>query len=106
MDETTRQPGTTAGEPAAANRPRPFRQDEEGDPGLAGPAGKKRSVHLIGGLALLVIVLAAAAYVGGRLLNRGPAGAAGGQAMMARGEGGVARSFVAGAGQGAATKYS
>ncbi len=71
MDETTRQPGTTADEPAA----------------------KRRSVYLIGGLALLVIVLAAAAYVGGRLLNRGPAGAAAGQTMMARGEGGVTRSF-------------
>ncbi len=105
MDGTTRQPGTTADEPAAANRPRPFWQDEEGDPGLAAgapgidaglpePAAKKRSVSLIGGLALLVIVLAAAAYVGGRLLNRGPARAAAGQAMMARGEGGVTRSFV------------
>ncbi|MCL4505573.1 MAG: hypothetical protein M1140_06060 [Chloroflexi bacterium] len=105
MDETTRQPGTAAGEPAAANQPRPFRQDEKSGPGLAdgapgfdaglpGPAAKKRSVYLIGGLALLAIVLAAAAYVGGRLLNRGPAGAAGGQAMMARGEGGVTRSFL------------
>jgi hypothetical protein len=104
MDETTRQPGTTAGGPAGANRPRPLRQDAGADPGLADgapgidaglpePAAKKRSVYLIGGLALLVIVLAAAAYVGGRLLNRGPGGAAAGQAMMAIGEGGVTRSF-------------
>ena len=33
------------------------------------------------------------AYVGGRLLNRGAGRCSGGQAMMARGEGGVARSF-------------
>ncbi len=81
MDESEMQPGS-AGETTATTQVNEAAALSPGGENTLGPAEKaparKRNLRLIGGLGLLVVVLAAAAFVGGRLLNRGPAGAVNG----------------------------
>ncbi len=97
--------GTAEPVPAAPAYTEPGEKSLSGVPELAPAAGagyleppaKKRTAWLIGGVGLLVIVLAAAAYVGGRWLNRAPAAAAAapgkGQMRVMTNNGGVSRTF-------------